>query len=203
MFILTTDKGVDECFTSYNTEGQYYGNCGTDGTNYIPCSSRYENITIHMHHTYIEDGQSPLLMYIYPAKMNNCVIFDVNSLSYSNTMCGQLFCQQGTFLNTVNSVYVVDIGVYVPSTRTVELCSTFTPPSTSDILSPGLVDDGIKCGNNKMCYEQRCVSVSSLGIAQCPTGTNGLVCSGNGVRMFSVYIHTVKFYKDVNKNVKI
>ena len=59
--------------------------------------------------------------------------------------------------------------------------SAFTPPPTSDIISPGLVDDGIKCGNNKMCYEQRCVSLSSLDFPECPTGTNGIVCSGNGV----------------------
>jgi hypothetical protein len=37
-----TDKGVDECFSSYNTEGNYFGNCGSDGTNFIGCSSRYD-----------------------------------------------------------------------------------------------------------------------------------------------------------------
>ena len=45
------------------------------------------------------------------------------------------------------------------------------------------MEDGIKCGSNRMCYEQRCVTVSSLGLPQCPTGSNGTVCSGNGVRM--------------------
>ena len=43
------------------------------------------------------------------------------------------------------------------------------------------MEDGIKCGSGKMCYDQRCVSVSSLGFPQCPTGSNGQVCSGNGV----------------------
>ena len=61
--------------------------------------------------------------------------------------------------------------------------SAFTPPAHSDVVSPGLVEDGIKCDTGKMCYEQRCVDVSSLGLPQCPTGTNGRVCSGNGVRM--------------------
>ena len=64
------------------------------------------------------------------------------------------------------------------------LCSAFTLPATSDIESPGLVEDGIKCGSGKMCYNQRCVNVSSLGFPQCPTGSNGQVCSGNGVRIF-------------------
>ena len=44
------------------------------------------------------------------------------------------------------------------------------------------MEDGIKCASGKMCYEQRCVSVSSLGFPQCPTGSNGQVCSGNGVK---------------------
>ena len=45
------------------------------------------------------------------------------------------------------------------------------------------MEDGIKCANGKMCYDQRCVSVSSLGFPQCPNGSNGLVCSGNGVKV--------------------
>ena len=40
---LFPDKGVDECFSSYNTEGNYFGNCGSDGTNFIGCSTRYED----------------------------------------------------------------------------------------------------------------------------------------------------------------
>ena len=63
------------------------------------------------------------------------------------------------------------------------LYSAFTPVATLNIVSPGLVEDGIKCGSGKMCYEQRCMSVSSLGFPQCPTGSNGQVCSGNGVRI--------------------
>ena len=71
------------------------------------------------------------------------------------------------------------------------LCSAFTPPPTSDVISPGLVDDGVKCASGKMCYEQRCVSVSTYqqGLAQCPTGSNGRVCSGNGVSITYI-LHT-------------
>ena len=61
--------------------------------------------------------------------------------------------------------------------------SAFTPEATTDIVSPGLVEDGIKCGSGKLCYEQRCVTVSSLSLPQCPTDSSGAVCSGNGVRM--------------------
>ena len=96
-------------------------------------------------------------------------------------MCGQLFCQHGTFQNTVNSVYILEVGVYVPSTRRIEQCIAFTTPSNSDVMSPGLVEDGMKCGSGKMCYEQRCRDISSLTIRQCPVGSNRRVCSGNGV----------------------
>ena len=80
------------------------------------------------------------------------------------------------------------------------LCRAFTPPATSDIVSPGLVEDGIKCGSEKMCYEQRCMSVSSLGFPQCPTGSNGQICSGNGVRLFlkisyNIYLILKIFYR--------
>ena len=61
------------------------------------------------------------------------------------------------------------------------LCSAFTPRATSDIMNPGLVEDGTICDSGKMCNEQRCVSVSNLDFPQCPNGSNGVVCSGNGV----------------------
>ena len=38
---LFTDKGVDECFSVLNTRGDFYGNCGSDGTNFISCAVRY------------------------------------------------------------------------------------------------------------------------------------------------------------------
>ncbi len=100
-------------------------------------------------------------------------------------------------------------------------------------MSPGLVQDGTKCGNDKvcphmmclhvvakgmsgvhnsthyykyassmdvcivicsaetnvyfvkfllqLCLHQRCVSRSYLNVPACPTGSDGLICSGNGV----------------------
>ena len=49
-------------------------------------------------------------------------------------------------------------------------------------MSPGLVEDGIKCGSGSLCLEQRCVAISSLNLTQCPNDSNGTVCSDNGVR---------------------
>ena len=41
IYVLLTDKGVDECFINKNMDGNYFGNCGTDGTNFISCSAKY------------------------------------------------------------------------------------------------------------------------------------------------------------------
>ena len=67
------------------------------------------------------------------------------------------------------------------------LRSAFTAGPTLNVTNPSLVDDGTKCGSDSICYNQGCVSVSSLGLPQCPTGSNEEVCSGNGVRID--YIH--------------
>ena len=70
----------------------------------------------------------------------------------------------------------------------IHLCSAFTTPPTADIVSPGLVEDGVKCGSEMMCFEQRCMSVSEyrtgFGVTPCPIGSNGKTCSGNGVRSY-------------------
>ena len=36
-----SDKGVDECFQRYNTRGDHFGNCGSNGRNFVPCPSRF------------------------------------------------------------------------------------------------------------------------------------------------------------------
>ena len=82
------------------------------------------------------------------------------------------------------------------------LCSTFTTFSTSDEISPGLVLNGTRCGNEmvsvfptyynmtsfyssclylKLCMNHRCVPVSNLSTSPCPVGSNAAVCSANGV----------------------
>ncbi|CAI8048180.1 Disintegrin and metalloproteinase domain-containing protein 8, partial [Geodia barretti] len=59
----------------------------------------------------------------------------------------------------------------------------FSPLPGTDIMNPGLVADGTRCGNGLACYSQQCISVGNLptltGIPACPT-RNGQTCSGNG-----------------------
>ena len=57
-----------------------------------------------------------------------------------------------------------------------------------DIESPGLVEDGTRCGDGLVCQSQQCVSVTTT--PQCSTGSNGQVCSGNGVSSSVHFCHT-------------
>ena len=47
----------------------------------------------------------------------------------------------------------------------------------------GLVRDGTKCSDNKMCLHSKCVPVASIVKEACPMGENGKLCSGNGVSL--------------------
>lgn len=69
----------------------------------------------------------------------------------------------------------------IATTGILHSCRSFTtqPSVNMDTESPGLVEDGTKCGNGQVCQSQRCVSVTT---AQCATAPNGQICSGNGVR---------------------
>ncbi len=50
----------------------------------------------------------------------------------------------------------------------------------SDIMNPGLVEFGTKCGTNMVCSGQQCMTVAAgLNPPTCPSGSNGLVCSGS------------------------
>ena len=53
-----------------------------------------------------------------------------------------------------------------------------------DTQNPGLVEDGTRCGDGLVCLSQQCVSVSQIAKMSCEPAPNGLVCSGNGVRVF-------------------
>ena len=62
-------------------------------------------------------------------------------------------------------------------------CRSFTtqPTSNMDIVSPGLVQDGTRCGDGLVCLAQQCVAVSQITTPQCNVASNGEICSGNGV----------------------
>ena len=59
---FATDKGSDRCFQSYNTRGDHYGNCGSNGNSFVPCSDRYKH------------KQSLIVYYYYNSEYRKYVI---------------------------------------------------------------------------------------------------------------------------------
>uniref|UniRef100_A0A182YRH8 Disintegrin and metalloproteinase domain-containing protein 12 n=1 Tax=Anopheles stephensi TaxID=30069 RepID=A0A182YRH8_ANOST len=73
----------------------------------------------------------------------------------------QHYGPRGTVRTTICNAVIVDLGL--------------------DIVNPGLVPDGTKCGAGRMCFQQQCVAISRLQEDQdigddCPAN-----CNGNGV----------------------
>ncbi|XP_062504018.1 disintegrin and metalloproteinase domain-containing protein 12-like isoform X1 [Corticium candelabrum] len=50
-----------------------------------------------------------------------------------------------------------------------------------DILDPGVVEDGTKCGENKICLSNKCEPLSFLNTQLCPASNATVMCSGHGV----------------------
>ena len=71
----------------------------------------------------VPQGTALFLGYTLSLEPHNIHAFmNYSFLSFSDVMCGQLFCEQGTYQNRVNSVYIIEVGVYIPSTSGVRQC---------------------------------------------------------------------------------
>lgn len=104
--------------------------------------------------------------------------------SIEDAMCGMLQCQH------LNKGLEVGIGTTAEThstsfTNNVKIlrCYTAIIDMGLSVVDPGMVPDGARCGKNKMCLGQKCVSVESLQVALarrnssvCPSS-----CSGNGI----------------------
>lgn len=70
--------------------------------------------------------------------------------SAEDVLCGQLQCDSGTFQRQVN------VGVNILTGRVrvnggIEDCRSFSPLSPpTDTMHPGLVEDGTRCGDNRV-----------------------------------------------------
>ena len=95
-FVLHSDKGFDECFNR-NVLGDINGNCGSDGTNYIPCHARYAHSAIIKSHCNYS---------------NTC----------SDVMCGMIYCTPGDYQYVIYDVSIVNVSAYVPSLHQPKRC---------------------------------------------------------------------------------
>ncbi|XP_043237153.1 platelet binding protein GspB-like [Amphibalanus amphitrite] len=96
---------------------------------------------------------------------------------HNDALCGRLHC---VHLNErleygVESSAKLNVS-YVKAAGKVQTCRTAIVDLGLRQRDPGLVPQGAPCGPDKMCVDQRCVSVSTVTEGMCPDG-----CSGRGV----------------------
>ncbi|XP_066014989.1 uncharacterized protein [Pocillopora verrucosa] len=97
------------------------------------------------------------------------------SCAARNVLCGQLQCEDN------RDKPVVDYGwTYTKiSIDNGKQCSAATLKSIDDI-GEGMVREGTKCGDDKMCVDNQCQTFDSLNVGKCPV-MNNKECGGRGV----------------------
>ncbi|RMX54469.1 hypothetical protein pdam_00013189 [Pocillopora damicornis] len=97
------------------------------------------------------------------------------SCAARNVLCGQLQCEDS------RDKPVVDYGwTYTKiSMDNGKQCSAATLKSIDDI-GEGMVREGTKCGDDKMCVDNQCQTFDSLNVGKCPV-MNNKECGGRGM----------------------
>ncbi|XP_063542086.1 disintegrin and metalloproteinase domain-containing protein 33-like [Cydia strobilella] len=132
---------------------------------------------------------------VYAAEYGNCGYDRVSqrfrSCSPQDVLCGMLQCTHlGKNKIHLGDIYTARMMNYFAQKGRGEMvpCHTVIIDFGLRDVDPGLVPDGAKCGPDKMCMQQRCVSVERVReIAQraagsvCPSNCSGHgVCNSNG-----------------------
>ncbi|RWS29900.1 disintegrin and metalloproteinase domain-containing protein 28-like isoform X2 [Leptotrombidium deliense] len=106
-----------------------------------------------------------------------------HSCATEDVLCGMLHC---THLNEKLELGVESAATlqesFITIGKRVFACRSAIIDLGLDSIDPGLVPNGAKCGDNKMCLNQKCVSVNSvLNVNGCENNCNGNgFCDNNG-----------------------
>ncbi|XP_014786167.1 disintegrin and metalloproteinase domain-containing protein unc-71 isoform X2 [Octopus bimaculoides] len=97
-----------------------------------------------------------------------------------NVQCGLLHCAGG-YQRPVHKPKKAFAQTTVVSDNMQFECKIMHGPTSLDLPNRGLVQDGAKCGEGRICLNKLCTSFSELKSVPCPGEDIGQPCSGNGV----------------------
>ncbi|XP_049880510.1 disintegrin and metalloproteinase domain-containing protein 19 [Pectinophora gossypiella] len=121
-------------------------------------------------------------------KEGNCGYDRVRQIFYpcqpAHALCGMLHCRHLNERLEFGMEAVANLSaVFINNNGTIIPCRTAIIDLGLSDVDPGLVPDGAKCGEDMMCYKQRCVSVEAVRAelaardsSVCPSH-----CSGHGI----------------------
>lgn len=104
--------------------------------------------------------------------------------AFRNILCGTLHCQEGS------SKPRIPQSTYSSHTQTVDgkeiQCKVMSGSYDTEVgIDYGMVQDGSKCGEEKICMNQTCVNIQPMmTYTRCPVDSTNIECSGKGVRCF-------------------
>ncbi|XP_021693626.1 disintegrin and metalloproteinase domain-containing protein 12 [Aedes aegypti] len=122
---------------------------------------------------------------------NNLLTGEYTKCSQEDMMCGLLHCSHRNEkldygIQAYSKLTTTKFSHYGPRGTVREtICNTAIVDLGLEVVNPGLVPDGAKCGVGKMCWNQRCVSLNHLQEndvgEDCAEGCNGHgVCNSEG-----------------------
>ncbi|CAL1528809.1 unnamed protein product [Lymnaea stagnalis] len=95
-------------------------------------------------------------------------------------LCGLLHCEGGN----PSPMYGSDKGFSTTNVNANSIeyeCKTVHGPAMMDMPHMGMVQDGTKCGHNKICLRNSCFHLPSIPTLNCPSTDLALICSNHGV----------------------
>ncbi|KAL5006683.1 hypothetical protein ScPMuIL_015489 [Solemya velum] len=97
-----------------------------------------------------------------------------------NIECGLLHCEGGEKIPRFGTDKAFSKTTVFSNGKEYE-CKIVHGPVVMDIPNTGLVHDGTRCGDGKICMGTSCTSISHLPPLRCPATTGSIICSGHGV----------------------